>query len=463
MAELLASSSDRHIFEVPSNQNTSGYLTLVFPVEQLEHLLEDPRWKKLFVRYIAGQFLHKALTTADLNTWPGPKPVPAVEIEGDPNSNSTFEAECPKVVLAVIDDGIAFAHQRFSDENGVTRIHAFWDQDSLYWLPRSYIEFTKSTHRFGADVDEDALYASEGLNDFATDQHKRVARRIAHGTHVLDLAASLPLGTKSSDRPIIAVQLPRQVTSDPSGTGLAPQIDLALKFINARMSELQDANGEQPALVVNLSYGMTGGPQDGSHFVEELIDDFISLREGAGHRTEFVIAAGNVRLERGHAEVVAGLRPTAIDWRLQPDDRTPSALEIWMSPNESVEVRVKSPADQFFSAWVKEGGEYPSPYATAPCMIDYKTVPTASGRRLVLIRTLPTASPEPLVGTSIAPFGIWTVEIRSGGTGAARVDIYVQRDDTPLGYKRLGRQSHLEDVTYTKYKETVRCANRLGS
>lgn len=440
--DYLRGASGKHIFEFPSNQGGGKYLTVILTVKGFRALIGDPEWKRKFDSFAAGQLLHDSLNSVDLDGWPTRKPDPLSSI----GSGSAFQsnAQRPKVVVAVIDDGIAFAHHRFWDENGRTRIRAFWDQDSSYWLHGAYIEYSIAKHGMGSFVDEDALYASEGLNDYSNDQHKRVGRRIAHGTHVLDLAAALPPGSTSSDRPIIAVQLPRQVTSDPSGTGLAPQIDLALKFIDAQMAQFADGSGKQPPLVVNISYGMTGGPQDGTHQIEELIAGFIGARESAKHRTEVVIAAGNVRLERGHARVAIDARTKTLLWRLLPDDRTPSALEIWVPANKKVQVQIKGPTDPNFTAWVQEGGEYPTPYVTAPCMIDYKAA-TSSGRRLILIRTLPTASPEPLGAAPIAAAGLWTVQIKGDGGTGFHVDAYVQRDDTPLGYKRLGRQSHLED------------------
>jgi Subtilase family len=409
----------------------------------------DPRFLNMFDFYMAGQPLHESLNSIDPDKWPQPKAWP---------SSSEAVSELPaanesraRVVVAVIDDGIAFAHKRFFDESGHTRICAFWDQDSAYWLSRQYIENRIAAHTFGGLVDEDSLYAEEGLDDYSTDEHKRVGRRIAHGTHVLDLATALPFGATSSDRPIIAVQLPRQVTSDPSGILLAPYIERALAFINDRMADFADEAGNEPPLVVNISYGMTGGPQDGTHLVERLLHEFITLREANKGRTEVVIAAGNVRLERGHALVAIGAQPVNVCWRVLPDDRTPSALEIWVPAGKKIQVRVKGPTDPNFGAWVTEDGQYPDPYVSAPCMIDYKSNATSGGRRVVLVRLLPTASPEPLSGTPTAPAGDWTIELAGDSMSGFCADVYVQRDDTPVGYKRLGRQSHLEESAYSQY------------
>ena len=444
LVDRLSSSGSFDRRWIVRNDAQSRFLTLLYPYRAISSEKLVPEWLWRAADYAAGQPLHPSLDTVDLTKWPTLKPLSSTAAKA--------ERPAPEVVIAVIDDGIAFAHSRFLDQAGNTRICAFWDQDTLYWLSGTYIDDAIAKHPLGSLVDEDRIYAEEGLNNYAKDEQKRVGRRLAHGTHVLDLAAAVPAGVACDDRPIIAVQLPRQITSDPSGTGLAPFMDLALKFISDRMAAFADASGRQPPLVVNISYGMTGGPQDGTHIVEEYIEDFIRAREAAGNRTEVVIAAGNVRLERGHAVLpITHTSAATVHWRVQPDDRTPSAVEIWVPKGQKVQVRVKGPKDANFGPWVKEGGEYPAPFAAAPCMLDYKAVSAASSRRPVLVRLLPTASPEPLSASMTSAAGVWEIEIQGDGSSGFCADVYVQRDDTPVGYKRVGRQSYLEDGGYSKF------------
>lgn len=442
----------RKLVRVSAAENTkpkeSRYVTFFDTYDQLKKLRQDPAWKDLVFDYsIAGQPLHPALNSIQLSAWPQQKPLP----QPAPAPQPLPSQRNAEVVVAVIDDGIAFAHDCFRDENGKTRIQAFWNQDSQFWLDAAYINDCLANRRFGALVDEDGIYASEGLDEFSTDAHKRVARRRSHGTHVLNLATALPHASTSSSRPILAVQFPATVAADTSGNQLAPYLDVALAFIEARMAKIGDSNGKQPPLVVNLSYGMAGGPHDGTHLIEERIDEFIRLREDAGHRTEVVIAAGNMRLTRGRVSIPLGADVQKICWRIQPDDRTSSALEAWVPPGHQICVRVKSPTGSTFTPWVGEGGEYPSPYASAPCMIDYTTKATTSGRRAVTFHVLPTSPLEPLSADETAPAGVWTLEIKAIGDVPFVVDAYVQRDDTPLGYRRRGRQSYIEDSNYDRF------------
>jgi hypothetical protein len=73
-----------------------------------------------------------------------------------------------------------------------------------------------------------------------------------------------------------------------------------------------------------------------------------------------------------------------------------------------------------------------------------------------LIRLLPTAAAEALTAQPTARFGRWTVEIVKDGASSPEVDLYVQRDDTPLGYKQIGRQSYLDDPSYERLDRSGR-------
>ena len=103
-------------------------------------------------------------------------------------------------VIGIIDDGLAFAHQRFLRADGSTRIDYFWNQG--YPVPSGSLmadrpgygwEFTNASMedlmrsaRRGGLVDEDLVYREAAYGE--------VARHWAHGTHVMDLACGLDPG-----------------------------------------------------------------------------------------------------------------------------------------------------------------------------------------------------------------------------------------------------------------------------
>ena len=132
------------------------------------------------------------------------------------------------VVVGVIDDGIAFAHERFRNPGNTSRVEYVWLQDGDYGGPPDLpygreiakagghgvkgIDSLLADCTHAGSVDEDELYRCAGALGFGPDDRGALARRAAHGTHVMDLACGYDPG-KAPERPIVAVQLPVATTA----------------------------------------------------------------------------------------------------------------------------------------------------------------------------------------------------------------------------------------------------------
>jgi hypothetical protein len=97
--------------------------------------------------------------------------------------------------------------------------------------------------------------------------------------------------------------------------------------------------------VINFSFGNVAGPHDGTSDLEQAIDEIIRKRREIA-RLEVVIPSGNSHLARLHAQITfdaeapedqadrsdgnRGAYQADLNWRVLPDDRTPSFLEIWL-------------------------------------------------------------------------------------------------------------------------------------
>jgi hypothetical protein len=384
--------------------------------------------------------------------------------EGKPGSK---DVPSGKVVVGVIDDGIAFAHDRFRDGPASTRIHYYWDQLVPSPSPGSWDygrEISKHDTtvgpgidtRLASSADEDALYRGAGYLDYSQPGVKPLARRACHGTHVMDLACN-PASTPGMG-PIIAVQLPISVVEDTSLAGLAPQVYDALMYMIDRADRIAAANlvGDLP-LVVNLSFGMLAGPHDGSGAVEQAIRDALAACNINPKKPtlQVVLPAGNSHLARGHAEfsLKASAPPKELRWRVQPDDRTESFLEIWYPDRDSsngssaLEIRITTPTGDvtpFFDA----ASAYAWTLASAVVgWAEFYPAAVPGGCRLIKLSLAPTADPDRAV--PLAPAGVWKVEVRNAGEGQVRdIHAWIQRDDTPFGYPRRGRQSYFDDLLY---------------
>jgi hypothetical protein len=375
-------------------------------------------------------------------------------------------------VVGIIDDGLAFAHQRFR-RAGASRVEYLWRQDwpsNQPWSPGYGTELQKGTVggtpgidsriaqcKHAGLVDEDEIYRLTGHVDFSSNLHHAAALRRAHGTHVMDLAAGFDESSAPSDRPIVAVQLPIQTTADTSGGKLDNPVCDGLWYLAYRADHVAAhmGSGRLP-LVVNLSYGLIAGPHDGSSIIERAIDQFITLRSTPQAPAAVVIPAGNNRLSRCHASFTLAAQGNrkSLAWRILPDDRTPSFLEIWL-PNggaPSVRVQVTPPGGAAPSPWIPAGGTWSwlSAGGTTLCQIAYfNTVMPGIGRPMILVAVAETADPGSK--REFASCGQWTVAVENVGTPAV-IDAWVQRDDTAYGYPVRGRQSRFDDPAY-RYRD----------
>jgi hypothetical protein len=396
-----------------------------------------------------------------------------------------------RVVIGIIDDGIAFAHDRFRASAFKTRIAYFWRQDGPFAAaaahgPVSTVPYGREIAAAdgndgspgidtllrecsrGGIVDEDRVYARFGSMDFRNQDHKSVARRYAHGTHILDLAAGAALAEAPTDRPIIAVQLPVATTADTSGTTLEVYVKHAINYI-AQRAELLRGKDEPPLpVVINFSYGVTAGPHDGTSVVEQEID------EGIGKKGEltFILPAGNAQLSRGHARVCWNGAaddpdddPAVLPWRVLPNGLTTSQLEIWLPRREKgngdrVRITIETPAglqsEPLGEVHGREVVLYDDDGVTAIAAASYSHEAAPTDRGLFLISLRPTEHLRPLDADCgrepDAPAGGWKVRIwRGPAYGGEDVEPWIQRNDTPFGYPIRGRQSYFDECSYLRY------------
>lgn len=411
----------------------------------------------------------------------------------EPRAGGTSEARrgspAPRVVVGVVDDGIAFANRRVRTADGHARVRWFWDQrdaedepvfaggagvpHGVEWSADSPgagvpgLDDLFARHRHAGVVDEDAVYRATG--------QAQVADRARHGTHVMDLAAGADPDVEPDAPAIVAVQLPAAVTDDPSGRLLAPQLYDALRYVVDRADRIAEASGATSPLpvAVTVSYGLYGGPHDGSSLLESAIDDLVRTRETVvGAPLAVVVAAGNSALARCHAQLTLQPGDTrTLRWRVPPDSGTDAFVELWMghvgTPSAtSVRVRLLPPGGV---PRALEVGLVDYDLLDDPAPIDatatasQRTLATASfvresspswvdarsyyaDRDLVLLTVSPTATLDSR--RSVAPAGVWTIEIVNDGADSVDVHAWIRRNDTPFGSRARGRQSRFEDAGY---------------
>lgn len=399
-------------------------------------------------------------------------------------------------VIAFIDDGCAFAHTHFLQDDPaqpgtpLPRVKRLWDMNertlsSPHAAPSAYQlgetdgengrEFTdfdlkalliKHTHM--GHIDEDAVYAefAEGTQF----KINRLFKPVAHGTHVMDLAcgpymledtmctrfnapAANPTWVKAEDTAstahIIFVQLPMQTVQETTLRGTMQQdVIKALDYILGECAP--DAE-----IVVNLSWGTLAGPHTGTNLLEREIDRLVGL---LSPRLNVVIPAGNGYQSRTHAnfQLTPG-QSKSLDWRVQPDDATESYLELWMEQGAKLELDIITPSGRALST-VQEGDVEFLDYETklnntANPILGVCYNPSTQGNLGpgpgLVLALAPTQS---LAGErATAPHGVWKVNVKNVGTVSTVIDGYIERDDDAAGTRRGARQTYFDDPKYRRF------------
>ncbi len=392
------------------------------------------------------------------------------------------------VVIGVIDDAMPFAHQRLTVGGKDARVASIWMQGSAHEpnpvgkvgmdlpfgaeLRGGRISSMLKDLRSGALPDEGSLYRAAGAVDYSRGTIQSGGFFGNHGAAVVDLAA----GFASDDAdacnfPVMAVSLPPEITRDTLGTFSPLYVILGVLHLVHRTRRLcrwietkkkLTAGSVKLPLVVNLSYGLSAGPKDGHGLVEAFMDAVSSETGTDIGPVTFVLPMGNQRLGQLHG-VLDPKTDATLGWALQPDDPTPSFLEIWgpelpAKPDKCMQLVLRPDgAARPERTSLADYGSYQSldgdGVEMARAYLQWHPRGTKGGGRELITVAVPPTRPATAAGHSIRA-GTWQVSVDTEDRGL--VDIYVQRDDAIRGFRGGGRQSRLTDGLYQGRDETGR-------
>jgi len=411
-----------------------------------------------------------------------------------------------RVLVGIIDEATAFAHERFRMPDGRSRVDYLWLQGAPHRGGPRDTPFGRELHRDeitalmdahspgppGSPPDEESLYRACGALDMSLGLSQSLARRAGHGTAVSDLASgfgaaqgmarrgSAPAAAvPNADLPesmsidpdlfdLALVSLPEKVVMDTSGTFVEIFVILGILRL---IEHAERIAGSACPLVINISLGLTAGPRDGTSLLDRFISAIEAERPADRAPIHVIMPSGNFRQARVHAKLDAPLDAAAapLYWNLLPDDPSPSFLEIWSQPLD------RKPAGLPLSIGFGPPGRAPAPMPAdaaldgvfdlsgqegvlARCYTHWLPedpgAPDLRGRVCVTLAMAPTVPDAP--GAACARPGRWQLRItpRVGpeaapdGQACWPLDLMVQRDDMIPGYRGGGRQSHLDDPRY---------------
>ncbi|MHA6325305.1 S8 family serine peptidase [Roseivivax sp. CAU 1753] len=386
-------------------------------------------------------------------------------------------------VMACIDDGIGYLNARFRASATETRIAKLWLQtepraaahDLIEPLPDvrigQVLAKAEIDRELASGVSETALYRARNDALLPPDLRRSTNHHASHGTHVLDLAAGADWAdTDARDDgdnadaciaglPILAVQLPPAAIAETSGRKTEGYVAIGLRWIVTEALRLSRCDGRP--VIVNLSLGALAGPGDHTAFLAQWIAAEIDRYERlCGGRLQVVAAYGNARLDQlaARAEVTTAA-PLSLDWRVQPDDRTASFLELRTTCDGTGRRLCLTPPDPRLPPleleWLRPGegrllmlgrDMLAAVYGTETVDLtedpEQATAPAPETRYdSLLIALAPTHRVD---GGAPVPAGCWKIAVASDSATPSLVTAEVQRDDTPHGFRPRGRQSYLD-------------------
>jgi hypothetical protein len=394
-------------------------------------------------------------------------------------------AQPRSVLIGILDDGCPFAATRFRKASGSTRVLSIWDQ-TRDRDPMPVTDTNGNARLFGeAPTDFDyglefrrdlsplappsqmgldewiALHSAAGLVDedgcYADAEFTRLSRRQSHGAHVMDVLAG-PVPTSARVGPSRPGEDRRDPPSWKVGTDPASQADLV--FVQFSDECIRDATGvwlkayvfdgigyvlsfADPAtiekVVINISYGPTTGPHDGTALLEAALTAFVTEFNGTPGKPklEIVLPAGNAYLSDGHVAFEGDKpRPTTIEWtwRLPPDNAVLCFAEIWIDNANAggVTVTLTSPSGATSTS-------APTPPPAGQPLPPYTGVygPVVWGSHTMWLLAV-----EPTL--LVAEHGDWKIKV-TGIRKKAQVHAYVARSDPNMGVRTGAKRSYFVD------------------
>lgn len=230
------------------------------------------------------------------------------------------------ILIAIIDSGIDYTLREFQNNDGTTRIRAIWDQSLMPRLgERSPEGYSRGVEYQQNEINQELQGEREGV--------VRTRDLTGHGTAVAAIAAgSSGVVGVAPESELLIVKMSNAIEGGfPRTTELMLGIDYVVK----------KALEYQMPVAINISFGNTYGPHDGSTLLERFIDDI----SGIG-RNVFCIGMGNEASSAGHTSgVLVEQEMSEVELAVQ-ELQTMLNLQIWKNYVDEFTVSIISPSGE---------------------------------------------------------------------------------------------------------------------
>lgn len=242
-----------------------------------------------------------------------------------PVQNPPLSLSGKGVLVAMIDSGIDYENAVFRNADGTTRIRALWDQTIPGAPPQGYALGTE--------------YTEEQINQALLAPTRRERLEIVpsqdvsgHGTSVAGIAAG-----NSSEYRGVAFESDLLVVK--LGTPMEEGFPRTTELIQAMDYVVRKALEYRMPLSINLSFGNTYGPHDGSSLLERFIEDIANI-----WKSVVCIGTGNEGSSAGHTSgVLSESEEVVIELAVQENEPGLN-VQIWKAYFDLVDISLISPS-----------------------------------------------------------------------------------------------------------------------
>ena len=269
------------------------------------------------------------------------------------------------VLVGIVDSGIDLANPDFRNEDGTTRIAALWDQ-------------------------ADREYASEEINEFLNAegsgqplvQPPLSADSSGHGTAVAGIAAGNGRGSEGrryrGAAPESELVIVKMKSPQPGGFPRTTELMTGVDYLIRKAQEMR------MPVAVNISFGNTYGPHDGSSLVEQYLNDVSAIWKNV-----ICIGTGNEGTAAGHAAGIVSDEEETVQELAVQEREQPFGLQIWKSYTDEIDISIISPAGEQAGPFREKTGAQRYLTGSTELLVYYGEPKPYSVRQEIFIAFLP--------------------------------------------------------------------------
>ena len=226
------------------------------------------------------------------------------------------------VLVGIVDSGIDLTNADFRNEDGTTRIAALWDQADREYTSEEINEFLNAEGTVQPAVRPPLSVDSSG-----------------HGTAVAGIAAGNGRGSEGrryrGAAPESELVIVKMKSPQPGGFPRTTELMTGVDYLIRKAQEMR------MPVAVNISFGNTYGPHDGSSLVEQYLNDVSAIWKNV-----ICIGTGNEGTAAGHAAGTVSDEEEMVQELAVQEREQPFGLQIWKSYTDEIDISIISPAGE---------------------------------------------------------------------------------------------------------------------